>query len=438
MSSFLYKIKQNLIASLFLKNTVILFSGTIIASVLNYLFNLIIGRVLTVDEYGQLVSLESIFLIVTMIGGAIILAGTRKVAEYKANKNFAKLAQFKSYFEKKFLYFGIIVFIILTAFSDLIAQYLKIQKAPIIIMASCLILAYVGSFYISILQGLQRFKALSIVNVIGTILKIILGVGLVLLGFSVSGAVVGYVFPSVICAVIIYLLLRDIKLNKADFINLQSIKISTKQIQSISYFFITSLCLTLLYNIDLILVKHYFSNNDAGLYSSLAMLARIIFFGTGIIASVLLPMATEKFERQEKHQHLFIYALLLVTVLGILLNILYFIFPEQIIKMLFGAKYLQSSNLLGIMSVVMTAYSILNLIITYLISIKKFIFLPILAAGSILQIIFIIIFHASLFQVIMICLIINSLISLISFMFVYFPKEKNKNYAEHLNSSAGL
>ncbi len=417
----LYKIKQKLLSSLFFKNTAVLFAGTIIASVLNYLFNLIIGRVLTVDEYGQLVSLESIFLIVTMIGGAIIIAGTRKVAELKSKKLFKKLAQFKSYFEKKFFFFGIIIFLALTIFSGPIAGYLKVSQIPIIIMASCLVLAYVGSFYISILQGLQRFKALSIVNVIGTILKIILGVGLVLLGFSVSGAVAGFVFPSVICAIIVYFLIKDLNSRKINQKDLQPIKISSKQIQSISYFFVTSLCLTLLYNIDLILVKHYFTDLQAGLYSSLAMLTRIIFFGTGIIASVLLPMATEKFERQEKHQHLFFVALLLVIVTSIILNILYFFFPDQIIKMLFGEKYLQGSNLLGVMSIVMTAYSILNLIITYLISIKKFIFLPFLISASLLQIILICFFHASLFQVIMICLILISCSAAFCLVLVYFP-----------------
>jgi O-antigen/teichoic acid export membrane protein len=401
MQTFFKTIIQNIRASLFLKNTLILFIGTTIANFLNYVFNLVVGRLLTVREYGELIALESIFLIVGVMSGTLVMAVTRQVSVYKAQNDLAGLKLFKNYCEKIFLAFSIPIFFILFVFSKFIADYLKTPFIPVIIINFGFIFAFIAVLYQSILQGLQRFALLSVLGIIGVILKLIIGIGLVAFGFSISGAVTGYVAPVIFGVILTYFFIRNI--NKFEVSkDRPKISISLSHFIYLGKFFLATLCLILLYNTDLLMVKHYFSGDEAGLYSSLAILARIIFFVTGIIATVLLPMATERFEHKEPHLNLFLFSFSLVGIVSVAASILYFFFPKLIISLLFGAKYFAGANLLGTMSLMMVAYSLLNILICYLMSIKRFSFLFWLVFGAILQIILISQFHSSLFQVIMI------------------------------------
>ena len=40
--------------------------------------------------------------------------------------------------------------------------------------------------------------------------------------------------------------------------------------------------------LNILLVKHYFSNNDAGLYSSLALIGRVVYFVAWMFVMLLL------------------------------------------------------------------------------------------------------------------------------------------------------
>ena len=46
-------------------------------------------------------------------------------------------------------------------------------------------------------------------------------------------------------------------------------------------------------NSDILMVKHYFDSYDAGLYSSLALIGRIVYFVTWMFVMLLLPAVIE-------------------------------------------------------------------------------------------------------------------------------------------------
>ncbi len=401
------KIKQQIKSSLFIKNASILFVGTMIVNVLNYVFNLVIARLLSVGEYGDLVALESIFLIIGVFGTTLVIITTRRVASLKARNDLQELKVFKRYVEKLCIAFGFLVCLVLLIFSKNIAVFLKTPLGPVIVLDISFIFAFISFFYAAILQGLQRFRAFAILAVVGAIGKLVVGIGLVALGFSTAGAMLGYVFPSIIGVFLIYFVIRDIDKIRINY-KRPKLKIAKTHLLTLSKYFFATLCLTLLYNTDLLMVKHYFSPEEGGLYSSLAMLARIIFFGTGVIAMILLPMATERYEKKQNHLNLFLFSCGVIAAVSVLLSIIYFLFPNFIISLLFGAKYLSGADLLGYMALMMSVYALLNIEILYLISIKRFQFLWPLIIGAILQPILISYFHASLFQVIMVTFIIIS------------------------------
>src|SRR6202022_1201592 len=47
--------------------------------------------------------------------------------------------------------------------------------------------------------------------------------------------------------------------------------------------------ITLFYNFDVLLAKHFLSNQDAGLYSAMSLLGKLLFFGTISVSVVMFP-----------------------------------------------------------------------------------------------------------------------------------------------------
>ena len=53
----------------------------------------------------------------------------------------------------------------------------------------------------------------------------------------------------------------------------------------------------------LILVKHFFSPHDAGIYAGLSLIGRVIFFFSAPIASVMFPVIVQKYARKENYEN---------------------------------------------------------------------------------------------------------------------------------------
>ena len=265
-----------------------------------------------------------------------------------------------------------------------------------------LLLAFVVPTTRAILQGLQLFKSLTWNFLIEALIKTSLGAALVLTSLKIYGALGAIVVASLIAFIVSFLPLR--------FIFLHTPRNKIKDYKIISFalpVLITLFCLTALYNVDIITVKHFFPAKEAGLYSALSKLSQIIFFATGTIAAVMFPMVAERHKKGEDHQHLLKQSLKIVGFVSGIGVVAYFLFPKLIIKMLFGYSYLVISPLVGFSAITMFFLSLDNILISYYLSIHKFKFIYILIAASVLEILLILTRHSSIRQI-----VFNLLISL--------------------------
>ena len=108
---------------------------------------------------------------------------------------------------------------------------------------------------------------------------------------------------------------------------------------------VTILTRTFLYTADVIVVKHFFSPTDAGLYSGVSTVARIIFYITGPVCIVLLPTVKLKNHLKENKKYLN-KALLITFVLGTAALLFFLVLPSLSVKMLVGSKFVVMSPLL--------------------------------------------------------------------------------------------
>jgi O-antigen/teichoic acid export membrane protein len=156
---------------------------------------------------------------------------------------------------------------------------------------------------------------------------------------------------------------------------------------------------TVLYTFDTVIVKYLFEPETAGQYAAIAVIARIIFFATASIAGVLLP-SVSLLNPPTENARILRRSLLLVLLIGGSGVAIMSVVPEFVISLLLGSKYLAFAHLLPELSVVLLLSSLVNLLVVYLIALRRFILIPIALCGMVMLLMLIMANHDSVESII--------------------------------------
>lgn len=392
LAKYFGKLKSNKL----IKNSAIFFVGSMTVSVGNYIYHLIIGRILGPTDYGVLASLISISIILGVPTATIMLVAAKLASNAKVKKNYKQLHYLVKYLLRKLTLAGMVFLAIYCLLSPFLAKFLKIPSVPLVItLGIAMFFAFLLPVTQGTLQGLQKFKALTWNTISTPIVKTGLGVALVLLGFKVYGALGGIVMANIVVFALSFIPLRFLwRYPPQNRLYMRKVLLYSLPV------LVSLFSFTLLYNIDVILVKHFFDAQNAGLYSGLSKIGQIIFFGTGAIAAVMFPMVAEKFKKGEPHTSLLRQSLLIVGGLAGIGTLLFFLFPRLVITLLFGSAFMSVAPCVGWFALAMALFSLCNVLMNYFLSIHKFKFIYFMTLITILQIVLISIFHHSITQVV--------------------------------------
>lgn len=361
----------------------------------NYLFNILIGRKLGPINYGVFVSLNSLLALAGVVGGTLMTSATKFTSEFKAKNQSDKIGKLIKYLNNKGSLFGIVITLSIILTSKLISNFLNIgSNIPVIILSLIFLFSFALSINRGILQGLQNFVSFSINMAIEPVLKIILAIMLIWMGLKVNG-----VFVAIIIATTIVYLLSLLPIKK--FLVKTSESIDSKMIWRYSFnILIASILLSVLTFLDVVLVKHYFEPNQAGIYSAISTIAKIILYISTPIISVMFPMVSDLHARNEKHSLILGQTLIIVSIMSSLILSFFVIYPAIAIKILFGSKYLSAVNYLGSLSLAFFLLTLSYIFIYYYLSIKKTGFIYLLFSSTVLEIVLMYIYHGNLNQII--------------------------------------
>lgn len=397
-----------------------MFLGTTITNAGNYLYHLLMGRMLGPVDYGTLTSLISLVYLVSIISTTLSTVVVKQVTSYKSKKDWGRIFSLFLKLTKSFLLLGLLVLLGFVLMQSQIARFLNLTDSrPIVLIGVWLIFSLVGFINEAILRSFLRFNFLSFNAVFGILVKLALAVGLVHLGFSVFGALIAIIAGTLLPYLISFWPLKFIWQypKKAKAINWRGFW---------GYSFpvlLATLGLTSLYSTDIILAKHLFSAYEAGLYSALAVLGKIVFFASSTVPLVMFPLVSENYEKGKNYRHFLNQSLRLVAGISLLITVVYFLFPRLMVKTLYGADYLPAASYLGIFAVFISLYSLSFLLVNFFLSVKKLklALLPLLAA--VLQIVLIMALARSILQVIQISIAVTALL-LAALLLSYFRNEK--------------
>ncbi|RLG59434.1 MAG: hypothetical protein DRN95_02085 [Candidatus Hydrothermarchaeota archaeon] len=388
-----------------LRKSGIVFAFTIVASFLDYLYQVYVGRYLGPEDYGVFASLFAIFYLISVISNTIATSITNFISKFSAEER--SIPDFFSGMLFRFIFIGVIFSGIFLILSPFISRFLKIKDlSPFLVLTAIVLFAWSMPVLNGTLRGLQKFKELGIVRVSNSLAKLIFGVVFLLLGFKVMGALLGVLLGFVFASLVSMIFLKKYLKFKPKLENFGEVCTYSLPV------LIAMFSLSLPSNFDLLIVKNLLTEKEAGLYASACLFGKIVYFFPSSIYVVLFPMVAEKFAKGESTTDILIKSLTYTAILTGGVVFIYFIYPDILVKF-FGKKYMEAIPLIAPYGLAMLFFSLSSIFLNYSLAIKDYkyvVFFSMVTLGYII----LLYFNPSLMSMIRILLYGNMVLFIVS------------------------
>ena len=376
----------------------------------NYLYNLILGRLLGPEQFADAAVLITFLLVLSFVAMTFQLVTAKFSVVFESNV----FSSFISKVYKNALLGGISLGVLIIGFSNqLQAIFNTSSSGMFVIFGIGVPLYFIMSVNRGIFQGKKAFKSLSITYQGEMLSRLILTLGLIFL-FNIQSSVV-------IAIGILISFIFGLYPFKTKHISFKKTFINPVDSKLIRNFFILTafyeLTQIIINNSDILLVKHYFESYEAGLYASLALIGRIVYFIAWMFVMLLLPTVIQlKKEGKDTAPILFKYVGYIAAI-ALIIVITCAIFPKLMITMLFGDSYLPMAPLLWKYAIATGMFAVSNIFAYYYLSLDKYV--PVIISGvfGMLQMVLVIFYHESLEQVVHMQIIAMILLLIIQITF---------------------
>lgn len=409
------KIFSNAVNNPIISGSVIIFIGTFAGNLFNFLFNFFMTRNLSISDYGTLAAFASIILLVALAVESFMPTVIHFAGSYFANKKIGKVSALFWKLNFFFIFSGLLIVFSFTLFGNLIGQFFNMQDTSLMpLLGIVVFFASIVTLNRGMLAARLSFGFLSFFTFFSSMLKLLIGVFLIWQGLGVTGALLAFLAAYSSQYFFSFFPLKFVfkYMAKEKIIGIKEILAYGAPSA------VAMLCLTMFMTTDIILVKHFYSPQEAGVYAGMSLLGKIIYFFSAPISLVLFPLVVQKHNRNESHKNLFLISIFLVGFSSICITVFYYLFPSfSILFLLKQEEYLVIQSILWIFGVFMILYALLWVTANYFLSIRKTnIYKPILI-GALFQAITLWFYHPTFLTVIYISMIATSfpLISILLF-----------------------
>ncbi len=380
-----------------LKQGLLLFAASSLVSVLNYVFQIVQSRLLGPGEFAALSAVLSLYLTVAAPVGAAQAMLADYVARFRARGEPGKTSQLSRTALAWLAAVSVPVALGVALFAGPLRQFLQLDSVwPILALSAVILTTLLNPALTGILQGLERFQVLSLVLLVGAVVRLVSGVALVWLGWGASGgilasAVAGAAGIGAGLFAIRHMLRQP---GEAHQLTLKDMSRYAGKVLVTGFLFSTFL------NMDVILVKHYFAPETAGHYAAAATVGKMVFFVPGAVGTLMFPRVSAQLAAGGDGAGILRKGVLVTLGLCGAMVAALFVFPGLITRVLFGAAYGPTADLVGGYGLVMLLFALVNLLMLYHLSAHEGRYALILGAGLLLEWGGIAMFHANLAQVV--------------------------------------
>jgi O-antigen/teichoic acid export membrane protein len=399
--------------STMLNGSAIMLVAMMLVNVFNFAYNMVMARMLGPAAFGNINAAVTLLLLASCISLAFQLVCAKFVARNHSDSS--KAAVVHSLLGKAWIV-SLAVGAALFLAQKPVATYLNVPSPWIIGLLAVGIAAYAPlGVKRGAMQGVCAFPRLGTNFVLEALTRFFLGTGLVIAGYGVLGAV-GAISASVIVACFIPRIPAQLRVQTGT----AEPPSYAEAIQAIVFF----VGQVIINNIDILLVKHFFPSDPAGIYAAISQIGRLLYFASWFgVVNVMFPVAAASSPEQKKAHGIGL-PLLLVLGLSLIFIAVAALFPHLIMGVIFGSRFIEIGWLLALYATATGLYSLSVVFIAYEMSRR-------IANTGWLQLIFSValvlgigLFHQSLYEVIMVRIVLMA--AMLVLVAVPFLRSHNK------------
>ena len=381
-------------ASRLVRQNVILFAGGLVAGIGGFVYHAIAGRVLGPVSYGDVASLIALYAVLMTPTYILIIVLARYAAQIgRDGGGSVRYLILRS--TQVTLLPSILIVVIGALLAGVVADFLHLRSPNSVIwlMAAVAVIWQVA-IPRGILQGLQSFGWLSANLSMEMVVRCSsLGV-LLFVGGRVSGAAAAVLGGAIFAYALGMWSLRDHVREPGE----------RTPLRSMLGFSLTAatgtLGILLLYNLDVILAKHFLPAHEAGIYGGLNKIGTILYFLTLSVSQVLFPRVVEALSANNHPGRLLGASALLMLGLGAGSLLVFWAVPGLIVRLLFGPAFADATPYIFAVGMIGLALSLDNLLVQFFMAAHDRWFMPLLAGGVVMLGVLIAVFHGGVTQVV--------------------------------------
>jgi len=398
-----------------LSGSFVLLLGSGIATVANFAYNVAVAQLLGPTDYGHATAVYTLLILISAGTLSFQIVSAKLVARQDSEAK--QRAVYRALHRGAWIC-GLIAAAGFFLYRRPISAYLHLP-GPLLVS----LLAIGAAFYVPLgsqrgyIQGICKFRSLA-VNVAFE--------GIVRLGGSLLLMSLGYGVPGVIAAnaagvAAAYLEAMPWK-RIARIPNPVLFQESLREIGQAMVFFAGQV---LINNCDIILVKHFFAPRDAGLYSAIALVGRVIYVLSFAVVNTMFPIVASTTREERRGFRVIATPCLLVLGIGGSLALVLYLTPSWLWTVFLGKGFQLSGpyslpHLLALYAVTSTIYCLSVVVITYEMAhkIARISWIPLTSSGVVIA--GICLFHGSLHEVIWVQLVLMiALFLLVAALFIF-------------------
>ena len=398
---------QRFASSEFVRHGLLVFVASMVINVFGYGFHFAISRRIGVEQYGVLSALNSLLMVSIVLSQIAATIVVKYAAEFRVTDDRAHLAALvRALVRYGAIATGVIVAIGIAVARPL-AAYLHIADVAAVAVTTIVIaISLTTPSLRAVFQGIEDFRAWALSTVLESLVKLIVGVVLVYLGYGVLGAFVGWAIGSFIAVLYTAIVLVRRFRRVPDAVLFLDSRRLVKTMAGIS---VATILLTMISNVDVLLVKHFVDARTAGLYGALALAGRILMFFVGFVPIVILPKASRRALEGLSSVGVLAQAMGVSAVLSGIGLLGYYFFPTFIVTSLAGAAFSAASPHVFSYGLAMVFLAGINVVVAYKIGIHRFDFIIPLGLCAVGEIVGISLHHRTLDDVIFVLVVGNAI-----------------------------
>lgn len=352
-------------------SVLISFIFSIASSLLNYIFQMVIAKMLTVEEFGAYNSISAFSTNLAIVFTPLSIMTCQLTANWGNNLKHNRIIY------RQILLIGLEGAFILGILGIFMYPYMegKFGISSFFSLESILVMTGLSGIYnilYSFVQGRKKFVIYGIIGTSLIIIKIIISVMNIQLKQGILGVVEAMLFSYLIMCIFSGIYMKK-SINAETQTETEIPKLSFQDIVKMYGFtFLTQIIASFYINGgDIILIEAFFSSKEVGLYSSATLIGKVGLYVISIISVVLLPTVAEKKSKGENTMKTLCSCLAISVILGIAYAIFLRIVGKNIIPMLFGEKYEEAFHILPYVMFYTIPLGLLNIVHSYFLGTGK-------------------------------------------------------------------